>query len=317
MRAFVYDQGQAAETPFAEGAAKFGTAALVWLDLDGREVGAEAWLMAQDDIPELARTALLATETRPRSDFMGHGAIINLRGLGATPNDDPDSLVSIRLWAEAGRVVSLSLRTPLALDPVIARFRAATISDPGDLLAALAGAITDDLDPDVAALGDSLDECELEIDKKSVYRMRRLVSEARNRAIGYRRFVAPQRAALERLAAASIDWLDDDDRMHLREAADRAARMSEELEAVRERAALVHDELTDMRAEQLDTRGLVISIAAMVFLPLTFITGLFGMNFARIPFADATYGFEVTAAVCIVIAVVVTGWFVMNRWLSR
>ena len=248
---------------------------------------------------------------------MGHGAIVNLRGLGTTPEDDPDSLVSIRIWAEAGRVVSLSLRTPLALEPVISRFLAGTILDPGDLLAALASAITDDLDPDVAALGDSLDDCELRIERASVYKMRRLVSESRNKAIGYRRFVAPQRVALERLATANVDWLDEHDRMHLREAADRAARMSEELEAVRERAALVHDELTDMRAEQLDTRGLIISIAAMVFLPLTFITGLFGMNFDHIPFADARYGFEITTLVCVLIAVVVTGWFVANRWLSR
>lgn len=317
MRGFVHEGGQAIELPFAEAAAKFGQAELVWLHLDGRHLGADAWLMAQDDIPEIARSALLATETRPRSDVIGHGAIVNLRGLGDIQQGDSDPLVSIRIWAEAGRVVSLSLRAPLALDPVISRFLAATILDPGDLLSALASAITDDLDPDVAILGDSLDECELEIDKKSVYRMRRLVSDARNKAIGYKRFVFPQRAALERLAAAKIAWLDDDDRLHLREAADRAARMSEELEAVRERAALVHDELTDKRAEQLDTRSLIISIAAMVFLPLTFITGLFGMNFERIPFAKWTYGFEITAAVCVLIAVVITGWFIANRWLSR
>ena len=52
--------------------------------------------------------------------------------------------------------------------------------------------------------------------------------------------------------------------------------MAEELEAVRERAALLHEQLTDLRAEQIDQRALLISIVAFIFLPLTFITGLLG-----------------------------------------
>ena len=52
--------------------------------------------------------------------------------------------------------------------------------------------------------------------------------------------------------------------------------MAEELESIRERSSLMHEALTDLRAEQIDSRSLVISIVAMVFLPLTFITGLYG-----------------------------------------
>src|SRR3546814_2660793 len=54
-----------------------------------------------------------------------------------------------------------------------------------------------------------------------------------------------QRAALEKLAALPVDWLHDDDRLHLAAAADRAARMAEELDSIRERAALMHEALTD------------------------------------------------------------------------
>ena len=70
--------------------------------------------------------------------------------------------------------------------------------------------------------------------------------------------------ALEKLANLPGAWIEPDDRLHLAAAADRAARMAEELEAIRERSALVHDALTDMRAEQLDQRGLVLSVAALI-----------------------------------------------------
>src|SRR3546814_2390197 len=83
------------------------------------------------------------------------------------------------------------------------------------------------------------------------------------------------------------DWSSDvcSSDLHLAAAADRAARMAEELDSIRERAALMHEALTDLRAEQIDSRSLLISIVALVFLPVTFITGLYGMNVENLPYA--------------------------------
>ena len=133
-------------------------------------------------------------------------------------------------------------------------------------------------------------------------------------AIGYRRFLSPQRAALEKLAALPGDWLADDDRLHLAAAADRAARMAEEVEAIRERAALMHEALTDLRAEQLDQRSLVIAIVAMVFLPLTFITGLYGMNVKGLPYADQPWAFDAVMGICAAVAAGVTIYFLRRHW---
>ena len=57
------------------------------------------------------------------------------------------------------------------------------------------------------------------------------------------------------------------------------------LEAIRERSALLHEQITDLRAEMIDRRSLMIAIVALIFLPLTFVTGLFGMNVDGIPYA--------------------------------
>ena len=91
--------------------------------------------------------------------------------------------------------------------------------------------------------------------------------------------------------------------------------MTEELEAIRERAALIHEELTDRRAELIDSRSLLISIAALIFLPVTFVTGLLGMNVAGIPFSQEPWAFWGVVGFCVLIAALVLGWFVRASWI--
>ena len=292
-----------------EDAAIYAGPGFLWLHLEGRDESDLSLLKTSGDIPDVAAGALIATETRPRCDAIDDGAIINLRGPGDCDPEDSDRLVSIRLWVTRDRVTSLSRRRMAATDAVIAKMEAGRITDSGDLVAAYARAISTQLDPEVAALGDRLDEAESDLDGSHLYRLRRAITAVRSDAIGYRRFVAPDRDALRTLAGLEFDWLGQDDRLHIVEAADRFARMAEELEAVRERAALLHEQITDLRAEQVDQRALYISIVAFIFLPLTFITGLLGMNVEGIPYAEAHWAFWGIAAFCVVTGLGVFAWF--------
>ncbi|MDT9599473.1 zinc transporter ZntB [Sphingosinicella rhizophila] len=278
-----------------------------------QELGA----MIGDDIPEVAASAMTATETRPRCDRMDDGALVNLRGPAAEELATSDRLVSIRLWVRQGKVTSVTRRPLAATALVVAQMKAGTILDPGDLVAAYARAISKQLDPQVADLGDRLDDCESDLQPRHVYRLRREIAEIRSEAISFRRFVAPDRDALETLALLDFSWLAEEDRLHIREAADRFARMAEELESVRERSALLHEQLTDMRGEQMETRALLISIVAFIFLPLTFVTGLLGMNVHGIPYADSPWAFWGVVGFCMMIALLITGYFMRVHWLRR
>ena len=287
-----------------------------WVHADGWQEDARLVASRCDHMPEAALSALLAQETRPRCTLMAHGALVNLRGLGTREDDIGDPLVSIRLWAEEARVISVSYRPLAAIEPVRQQMLRGLVRDPGDLIAALAQQITEALDPEVAELGDGLDDIESALTEYGPAEARRRVSEIRATAIGYRRFIAPQRQALERLSTADAPWLEPDDRLHLQEAADRCARMAEELEAVRERSALAHEELTDLRAEQMNRQALLISVVALVFLPLTFLTGLLGMNVDGIPFAHESWAFWGVVGVCVAIAAGIGGWFAATQWLK-
>ncbi len=291
------------------------TADLVWVHLSTTAEHAQDWLRDEAKLAEYLVEALTAQETRPRCEAFDDGALLNLRGRTNEDMESSDVLASVRIWAVKGRVISVTRKHMLAVDAVEGEVKQGKVHDPGDLITEFASAITEDLDPEVAELGDNLDDCEQSLDTDKVFELRRGVTRVRVEAINYRRFLAPQRTALEKLAQLPGDWLGDDDRVHLNAAADRAARMAEELEAIRERASLMHEALTDLRAEQLDSRSLIIAIVAMVFLPLTFITGLYGMNVKGLPYAEEPWAFDAVMGGCAVIAAGIVIYFVRRHWL--
>ncbi|MBX3595282.1 CorA family divalent cation transporter [Sphingomonas sp.] len=286
----------------------------IWIHLTSRDEEVQAWLRDHARLDRFTIDALTALETRPRCDQIGSAAILNLRGMTRATMQSSDPLASIRLHADGRRVYSVT-RLPLdAIDAARKAIEGGSIEDAGDLIARLAEAITEQLDPEVADLGDSLDLCEQQLDAHQAFELRRNVNIARRTAIGYRRFLYPQRIALEKLAALEVGWLSDDDRLHIAAAADRAARMAEELESIRERAALIHETLTDLRAELIDQRSLLIAVVAMIFLPLTFITGLFGMNVDGIPYQHHAGSFWAITIFSLLIAAGVGGWFIRRHW---
>lgn len=290
------------------------TGGLTWIHLTTNDERAQLWLGGEAKLSPYIIDSLTATETRPRCDAVGDGAVINLRGLSSEATTASDPLASVRIYAMGGCVFSVTRKHLNALQSVREEVESHRILDPGDLIAAFAQAITEELDPVVAQLGDSLDDCEEQISGHRAFELRRMVNKVRVQAIGYRRFLNPQRAAIEKLAGLPGDWLREDDRLHLSAAADRAARMAEEVESIRERAALTHETLTDLRGELLDQRSLVIAIVAMVFLPLTFLTGLLGMNVDGIPWAHEPWAFWGVVGMCLAMALGITGYFLRRHW---
>lgn len=316
-RYFRYADGKAWEAERNGCTAHDPAREFLWIHIDGVADDVDSILDEFTHIPHQAIAALKAHETRPRCTEFGEGALINMRGLGAPSAIDGDPLVSIRFWAERGLTITLSFRELGALERVVTHMLAGEVKDPGDLISITAMEIAEELDPVIADQGDAMDSIESDVLEEEQTGERRKVAQLRAEAISYRRFLSPQRQATERLMALNADWIEPDDRLHFQEAADRYARMVEELESVRERAALTHEALTDLRAEHMNKQALILAIVALVFLPLTFITGLLGMNVEGIPFAKEPWAFWGVVAFCAVTGGAMGIWFIATRWLQK
>ena len=80
---------------------------------------------------------------------------------------------------------------------------------------------------------------------------------------------------------------------------------------MRERAAIVHDQLLEKRAEQMNRYTLLLTVVASIFLPLGLITGLLGINVGGIPGSENPYGFAIA---CVLIgAVAFFQWWIFRR----
>ena len=62
---------------------------------------------------------------------------------------------------------------------------------------------------------------------------------------------------------------------------------------------------------------LMIAVVAFIFMPLTFVTGLLGMNVTGIPFAQERWAFWGVVGFCTILGLVVLAWFGMRHWLRR
>ena len=157
-------------------------AELVWVHLSTSDDRAQAWLRDEAGLQEYVVEALTAVETRPRCEGFDDGALINLRGRAeASAGALDDLLASVRIWAVAGRVFSITRKPMIAVAEVEQCVEAGDVRDPGDLIAEFAAAITEDLDPHVADLGDRLDDCEESLDTTRAFELRRGVARGAGR----------------------------------------------------------------------------------------------------------------------------------------
>ena len=100
----------------------------------------------------------------------------------------------------------------------------------------------------------------------------------------------------------------------LREISDRATRWVEEIDGARECLAALADHLDARQAARMGRHGYVLTLVAAVFLPLQFLTGLFGVNLAGIPFAKEPWSFGALALGCVAIGVALWLFFRRRGW---
>jgi zinc transporter len=149
---------------------------------------------------------------------------------------------------------------------------------------------------------------------ESIPVQRKQLAEIRRQAIALRRFLAPQREALNRLAADTSPLLSEQDRLQLREEYDRQTRIVEDLDAARERAAVAQESLASQMAEQTNQRMFLLSIIAAIFLPLSFLTGLLGINVGGIPGAENPFAFTLVVIGLVGVGVALWYYFHSRDW---
>ncbi len=245
-------------------------------------------------LDHLVVDALLAEDTRPRLTIHGDGAILILRAVNVNMGEEPEDMVSLRMWLDRNLVVSIWVRASHAVNDVLAGIeRGMAPETSAALVSRLALRIADRAEPIVSNLNEAMFDLEsFEPTEVTPYsdRQRRLI-DIRQTATKLRRYLFPQRDALSTLTIEDLDWFKERDRSRVREAAERITRLAEELDSLGDRAIILHDQLLAERSDRMNRTMLILTVVTAVFLPLTLITGLLGINVGGIPGAGSAYAF--------------------------
>lgn len=296
---------------------------VLWLNLDYSMPEAAAWLTSPAaGIADTVREALVDIDPRPRATVIGQrDLLVIVRGINVNAGHALEDMISIRGWFQQDRVVTLRRRRSRSVKSIAEDLERGTgPRDAGEILATLVDRIVEHVGTHVDTLGDEVAAAEdavLGASKRGAD-LRGQLADQRRRAIALRRFLGPQRDALNKLAAlASIAWLREDARARLAQNADRMTRTVEELDAARDRAAVTQEELQSRLAELTNQRLYVLSVITAIFLPLGFVCALLGVNVGGVPLQHDDWAFW---ALCGVFVVGVAAQFYVFRrrgWFGR
>lgn len=287
----------------------------LWLHLDYSAYAVKDWLINDSEIALAVVDTLLNSESRPRFSQLDSGTLMAWRGANLNPSSDPEDMVAVRLWYDENRLISTLHRDLRSVEVIRAQFEKGKGPNClSELLVALAdsmvwkiGECVEDFEEQMGMLEDQV------IDRGSAG-LRSELSALRRQVIAMRRYLAPQKEALMRFSMEKLSWLNQSERIELREVVDRITRELEDLEALRDRAVVAQEELQNHLSEQLNNRMYLLSIITAVFLPLGFLTGLMGINVGGIPGSENPMAFRYFVWSVIILIIVQLILFKWRKW---
>ena len=280
----------------------------IWVHLNYTNPDAREWILNQADLDPTVQETLLAEATRPRALVLEQGLLLTLRGINHNPGQEPDDMIGIRLWVTPRLIISTQLR---ALRAVKVLQRDMEINnapkDSGQFVARLIELLNDhmlDTIDEVDELTDNFEKTMLQ--SRSVEPIPdRELADLRSTILTLRRYLGPQRDALLSVISSRLSWLRKPAQQRLREAENRLTRYLEVLDASRDQLRIIQEQLQTRSNNELNKQLTFLTALSAIFLPLTFITGLFGVNLDGIPGnQDHPWAFTIFSSVLLVVGMV-------------
>ncbi|MFT7088185.1 MAG: zinc transporter [Rickettsiales bacterium] len=319
LSSFSFKDGNSLELKNEDVALELKNNDLCWVHLDANNPESEIWLKKEVDyLDEIIIDALLAEETRSRLVEFESGSLIIFRGVNLNKNAKPEDMVSIRMWIDSKRIITIQKRNIKAIQNIAEEVKKGKyFTSAGEFVTDLCYGISDDLQTVIDSLSKIIDDAEDKtLDKVFDEELREDVTIVKKQAITLKRHIMPQKEVIVSLKHCKQSWISQADKRHLQENFEYILRYVEDLDEIKERSQVVHDEMISAISRKLNKNMYVISVLTAIFMPLTFITGLFGMNVGGIPFDSNVDGFWFITIVLSTIVMIQVVWSI-KKWIKN
>ncbi|MFA5122461.1 CorA family divalent cation transporter [Zavarzinia sp.] len=267
----------------------------VWLHLDLSARQARDWIAQAPMVPDELREELGASDVRTRLEH--HQGTLFGVFTDMQYDIDPDltEISSVRIFGSARLVVSARRHPSRSMD----RLRREVMDGrafrgTADLVATMITVLGETVEMAVVELIVSLDEIEDKLLQGGNAEAREDLGAIRRFAVRLHRHLALKRRAVFQVCARPPAFFDEEDSHDLRDAIEQLGIVVDDLLSVQERAKLLYEEMAAQQAEEANKNLLILSVLTAVFMPMTLITGIFGMNVGGLPWLDQHGGFAWT-----------------------
>ena len=288
---------------------------ILWLHLCAINPKTRQWLETETDIDQSMIEAMLAEDTRPRALIRDDEMLVNIRGMNLLDPDNQESMISIRMWFKDNVVITTRRRDILAIEDVKCFIEEGNgPKSIGNFLTM----VTERLYARMESHIENLDDCVSMVEEKVAIDpeadVARDIATIRRRNAEFRRHIIPQKLVLEHLIKSNVGWLAEESIESIIESHDKVTRYTEDLNDIRDRVQILNEEIWQLQAKQLNKTAFMFSVAATIFLPLSFFTGLMGINVGGMPGLDNVAGFWIVVVICVLIFIALIIMFRKRHW---
>ena len=143
------------------------------------------------------------------------------------------------------------------------------------------------------------------------------LTEIKGTLLRLRRAVAPQREAVNSMIRDQCEFMGDSVRVYLRDTYDHIVQTSEAVESARELVSGLMNTYLSVVSNRMNEVMKTLTIIASIFIPVTFLAGLYGMNFEHMPELHFRWGYPVLIAVMVIMGIGMLVYFRRKGWLGR
>jgi zinc transporter len=256
----------------------------VWLHFNAANTNTQRWLAQCRLLPDAVCEVIDSHETRVRFEPAGEGLLAVLNDLAYQDSMDPSVIATLWVYASARVVITVRNHAAKSADALrLAARRGLNVRSGFDVLNRLLEVQNEVLQDWVAEIAKQVDHAEDQVVSEQVSGQRERLGRIRRLCLYLRRHFAPQRAALQRFLAHPPAGGPDVDLANLRSLCEDLGFVIDESVGLQERAKLLQEELSAQAAEQTGRNLYVLTITTLILLPMTLVTGIFGMNIAGVP----------------------------------
>jgi len=138
---------------------------------------------------------------------------------------------------------------------------------------------------------------------------------AKSSALRLQRILAPQRELLNRLATTSYTVIRPEERIYFRDAYDHLARLANLSESMRDLSSSTIETHLALVNNRMNEVMKVLTIISTIFIPLSFIAGIYGMNFEHMPELAWRFGYPLVWLIFLAVAATMLLFFRRRKWI--